>query len=84
MESKSEIITKLDVSKSCFWFLLILLIFLLYIPNGNNFNYLSSSMIIVKIISGLFLMFVVAFNGASFIYKLLGYLEKRGCNGNNS
>lgn len=78
MENKSERVTKLDVSKSCFWFLMIFSIFLLYIPNGNNFNYLSTLMIIGKIVSGLCLMFGVAFNGASFIYKLLGYLENRG------
>lgn len=77
MENKSARVTKLDVSKSCFWFLLILMIFLLYIPNGNNFNYLSTPMIIGKIVSGLFLMFGVAFNGASFVFKLLTYLENR-------
>lgn len=78
MENKSKRVTKFDVSKSCFWFLIIFSIFLLYIPNGNNFNYLSPSMIIGKIVSGLFLMFGVAFNGASFVFKLLSYLENRG------
>lgn len=76
MENKAEKVTKWDVSKSCFFFLVLFLIFLLNIQNGNDFVGLSTPMIIGKIVGGLCLLFGVALNGASFVYMLLSYFEK--------
>lgn len=72
-----EKISKTDVSRSLFLFLVLFFVLLMSIPNFNNFSHLSTLMIIGKIASSLILVIITALNGTSFMYKLLSYFENR-------
>lgn len=75
MGNNNTQVTKREVAISFFLFISIFLLFLTGIPKFNDFIYLSTPMVIGKIIMGFVFIFVVAYNGASFIYKLLSYFE---------
>ncbi|EKZ5999875.1 hypothetical protein REZ03_005381 [Klebsiella pneumoniae] len=75
MENKKNKVTKREVSISFFLFLVVFLLFLSFIPKLFDMNYLSESMAIGKILLGFVFIFLVAFNGANFVYRLLSYLE---------
>lgn len=74
-------VTKLEVSISFFYFLTVFLLFLSGIPKFADFNFLTTTMAIGKIMMGFLLIFVVAYFGSSFVYKLLSYFEGLKNNG---
>ncbi|HBE3121327.1 TPA: hypothetical protein KL507_003691 [Escherichia coli] len=60
---------------SFFLFMIIFLMFLTALPGFYNIEYLSTPMIVSKFTISFLCLLLVAYNGASFIYKLLDYLE---------
>ncbi|HCR0531174.1 TPA: hypothetical protein OMS84_003886 [Enterobacter hormaechei] len=84
MRNKDDKITKKEVSINFFLFMVVFLLFLSFIPKFYNFNYISTGMVLGKIIMGFLLIFAVSYNGANFVFKLLSYLEREKENKNNS
>lgn len=75
MANNKTKVTKREVTISFFLFIVVFLLFLSGIPKFYDFIYLSTPMVIGKIIMCFVFIFVVAYNGSSFVYKLLSYLE---------
>ncbi len=75
MKNNNKKTTKRSVAISFFFFMIIFLMFLTILPGFYNIEYFSTPMIIGKFLSGFLSLLFVAYNGASFIYKLLDYFE---------
>ncbi|WP_407231141.1 hypothetical protein [Escherichia coli] len=76
MGNNNTQVTKRRVAISFFLFMIIFLMFLTTLPGFYNIEYLSTPMMIVgKFTIGFLCLLLVAYNGASFIYKLLSYFE---------
>lgn len=66
---------KVKVAKSFFFFIFLLLIFILSLSNQSRNVYLSSTMLMIKMIMDVLLAICTAINGTYFIYNLLNYYE---------
>nr|BCT99086.1 hypothetical protein [uncultured bacterium] len=75
MGNNNTQVTKRRVAISFFLFMIIFLMFLTILPGFYNIEYLSTPMIVGKFTIGFLCLLLVAYNGASFIYKLLSYFE---------
>jgi hypothetical protein len=73
--NKKKTVTKRDVAISFFLFMIIFLMFLTSVPKFYDLSYLSTPMIVGKLFTAFFGVFLVAYNGASFVYKILSYFE---------
>lgn len=74
MGNNNTQVTKRRVAISFFLFMIIFNVF----NNSSGFyniEYLSTPMIVGKFTIGFLCLLLVAYNGASFIYKLLSYFE---------
>ncbi len=74
MGNNNTQVTKRRVAISFFLFMIIFLMFLTTL-GFYNIEYLSTPMIVGKFTIGFLCLLLVAYNGASFIYKLLSYFE---------
>ncbi len=75
MGNNNTQVTKRRVAISFFLFMIIFLMFLTTLPGFYNIEYLSTPMIGREIYNRFLCLLLVAYNGASFIYKLLSYFE---------
>lgn len=75
MGNNNTQVTKRRVAISFFLFMIIFLMFLTTLPGFYNIEYLSTPMIVGKFTISFLCLLLVAYNGASFIYKLLSYFE---------
>lgn len=75
MGNNNTQVTKRRVAISFFLFMIIFLMFLTILPGFYNIEYLSTPMIVGKFTMGFLCLLLIAYNGASFIYKLLSYFE---------
>lgn len=75
--NKKMVINKFAVAKSFLLFMILFLVFLSCIPSMYDYNYLSKPLIAGKYLCNVLLILFVALTGASFIYKLLSYIENQ-------
>lgn len=73
--NNKKTVTKREVAISFFLFMIIFLMFLTGIPKFYDLSYLTTPMIVGKLLTAFVGVFLVAYNGASFVYKILSYFE---------